>query len=227
MTEHRPTHRLDRLDRLDTVYPPTASIPSTLWACGPAPHEPGDLWPTSVVRRAITEFSHPAAQVMLLATTSTHQTAASRARAGLADLQRSIQTLTAMDSPTAPTRGEADLIIASLLPDRPGPHSADAPTRLVFAAADRLRDGAVLTVLTQCSHHPTGTLHDPTGPVVAAAQAADLLYLAHIVATPIHDQTIVAPPTSGEHATTQHQIAHIDVSVFIRPTSCAVAVAAA
>lgn len=223
MTGHRPTRRLG------TTRPPTASIPSTLWACGPDPHDPDDFWPISVVRRAITEFSHPTAEVMLLAATPAHQAAARRAKAGLADLERPVRTLTTTDSPAMPARGEADLIIASLLPDQQNrPHSVDASTRLVFTAADRLRSGAVLAVLTRCGH-PTGALDDPTGPVVAAAQAADLLYLSHIVAVPIHDQTVVAPMAVREHTTAQHRIVHIDVSVFIRPDDqhCAAALDAA
>lgn len=194
----------------------TTAIPSTIWACGPHAPDPSDLWPEAVLRRAITEFSHPTARVRLLAATKSQELAARRAHTELAGTGREISTLTLTDSLV--TRGEADLVIASLLPDPAHPHSPDTYTRLAFTAADQLRGGAVLAVLTRCEHTPTGVLHDATGPVVTAAQSADLLYLSHIVATPIHHDTIPAPAAPPEDDCEQrHQVVHLDVTVFVRP----------
>lgn len=69
----------------------------------------------------------------------------------------------------------ADLVIASIRPDAP------PDDRLGIACAGLLRTGGILVVLTH-SEWTDGRLHDPTGPVVATAQNADLLYLQHIVA---------------------------------------------
>ncbi|WP_194834878.1 hypothetical protein [Nocardia sp. XZ_19_369] len=194
---------------------PAAAVPSTIWACGADVLDPNDLWPEVVLRRAITEFSRPAAPVRLLAATKSHQLAARRAHTQLADTGREIRTGTLSDSPAA--RGEADLIIASLLPDPTHPHSADTYTRLAFTAADQLRGGAVLAVLTRTGLTPTDTLDDATGPVVAAAQTADLLYLSHIVATPIRDDTIPTPAHRSGQNNHRHHVVHIDLTVFIRP----------
>jgi hypothetical protein len=73
---------------------------------------------------------------------------------------------------------QADLIITSLRPE----HSGDRASDLVALLAARLlRVGGILVVLTHCDW-TQGELVDPSGPVVAAAQNADLLYLQHIVA---------------------------------------------
>lgn len=80
--------------------------------------------------------------------------------------------------------GATDLIITSLRPERSGDRASD---HVALLAARLLRVGGVLAVLTH-SDWTQGDLIDPTGPVVAAAQNADLLYLQHIIAlhTPIH-----------------------------------------
>lgn len=197
----------------------TAVVPSSLWACGPHPHDPDELWPVPVVRRAITEFTRPTAQVVLLATTPTHRTGARRAETALADLRHTVSTRALADSPASAGHGsQADLIIASLLPAPHPAHSTDLCSQVDFAASEQLRGGAVLAVLTRCTHSPTGALDDATGPVVAAAQAADLLYLSHIVAVGVRDDTIAAPPaTAAAGSGPRHQVVHIDVSVFLRP----------
>src|SRR5690606_4661237 len=85
-------------------------------------------------------------------------------------------------------------------------------------AAQRLRAGGVLTVLTRSAHASDGTLFDPTGAVVHAAQTTDLLYLSHIVATPIHNDTITpdtTPPTTAPPPP-RHHIVHTDVLVFLQ-----------
>ncbi|WP_157556832.1 hypothetical protein [Nocardia acidivorans] len=196
---------------------PMPAVPASIWACGPTDvPEPGQLWPTEVLRRAIIEFSHPAARVQLLAATATHQLTARRAATDLADTGREITTRALTNSPA--TRGEADLILASLLPDPEHPYSPDIHTRLGFAAADQLRGGAILAVLTRCTHTPTGILHDPTGAVVTAAQAADLLYFAHIVAAPIKNDTIATPEAAEpREREPRHLVVHTDLTVFLRP----------
>jgi hypothetical protein len=91
-----------------------------------------------------------------------------------------------------------------------------------------LRVGGILTVLTH-SDWSQGELVDPTGPVVASAQNADLLYLQHIIAlhTPIHSGQFIGHLHSAEAAT--HDRAHgyrlpaphrrisSDVLVFAQP----------
>ncbi|MBF6183369.1 hypothetical protein [Nocardia otitidiscaviarum] len=197
---------------------PTAAVPSTIWACGRDLPDRSDLWPTPVLRRAVAEFSQPNARVVLLAASPGRKLAARRARTALTATGRSVSALTIADSPARPARGEvADLVIASLLPDRHSPPPHDIHTRLAFTAADQLRGGAILAVLTRCSHTPTGLLDDATGPVVAAAQAADLLYLSHIVAVPLHDDTVTAPTAIDGLDGPRHHVVHIDVTVFLRP----------
>ncbi|NNH75667.1 hypothetical protein HLB23_38445 [Nocardia uniformis] len=193
---------------------PTPAVPASIWACGPTDFpDPAQVWPIAVLRRAITEFSHPAARVQLLAATSRHQLAARRAVTDLAGTGREVTTRALTDSPA--TCGEADLVLASLLPDPTHLYGPDTFTRLAFAAADQLRGGAILAVLTRCTHTPTGILDDPTGPVVSAAQAADLLYLAHIVAAPIHHDTIATPEQPKREP--RHVVVHTDLTVFLRP----------
>ncbi|MFI9509058.1 hypothetical protein [Nocardia sp. NPDC052566] len=196
---------------------PVAAVPSTIWACGRDVPDRSDFWPAPVLRRAVAEFSEPDARVVLLAASPAQQLAARRARTALADTGRTASTVTVADSPATPGRGEvADLVIASLLSDPDTPPLRDIYTRLAFTAADQLRGGAILAVLTRCERTRGGVLDDATGPVVAAAQAADLLYLSHIVAVPICADVI--PVGAREQATVNgHRIVHIDVTVFLRP----------
>lgn len=120
-----------------------------------------------------------------------------------------------------------------------------------------LRRGGILTVLTRC-HTPrlatapmptaavgeVGELVDPTGPIVASAQNADLLYLQHIVIPtgPLFPpentlSTTAAGPlpddrSDGEQATREtrpvldgrlldggHEVRHVDLLVFLSPRS--------
>lgn len=199
--------------------PRPTTVPSTIWACGRDVPDRSDLWPAPVLRRAVTEFSQPGARVVLLAPSPAQQLAARRSRTALADTNRTVSTLTVADSPAIPARGEvADLVIASLLPDPHTPPPHDIHTRLAFTAADQLRGGAILAVLTRCTHTGTGLLDDATGPVVAAAQAADLLYLSHIVAVSLHDDTVTAPAAASHDLDgPRHHVVHIDITVFLRP----------
>lgn len=96
---------------------------------------------------------------------------------------------------------DIDLVITSLRPQ----HGGDAASDLVaLFAARRLRTGGILAVLTHCDWSG-GELTDPTGPMVAAGQNADLLYLQHIVAlhTPLTDGRFAA--TADGRATASHR----------------------
>jgi hypothetical protein len=124
---------------------------------------------------------------------------------------------------------DADLVITTLRPEHGGDRSSD---HVALLAARLLRVGGILVVLTHCDWS-TGELMDPSGPVVASAQNADLLYLQHVVA--LH-----APVANGEfsldldgraperdaHAQhragvrglpTPHRRVHSDVLVFAQP----------
>ena len=91
----------------------------------------------------------------------------------------------------------ADVIITSLRPEHSttptGDHLRD---HVALLAARLLRPRGILVVLTH-SDWSQGELVDPTGPVVASAQHADLLYLQHIIAlhTPIRGGEFVGHPT--------------------------------
>ncbi|WP_434447715.1 hypothetical protein [Lentzea sp. E54] len=133
------------------------------------------------------------------------------------------------DRPETDTAATADLVIANLPPERLVDGLRD---HVALLAARLLRTGCVLAVLTH-SHRTGGRLVDPSGPIVAAAQAADLLYLQHIVAVhaPVRDGdfTLTANPVEIDraereqhHATvrdlpTPHRMAHSDVLVFAQP----------
>lgn len=82
------------------------------------------------------------------------------------------------------------------------------------AAAELLRDGGTLAVITHCDHQQ-GRLVDPSGSIVASAQNADLLYLQHIVA--LHHPIATGHLTCGRTAKTddsRHRRVHSDVYLF-------------
>lgn len=123
----------------------------------------------------------------------------------------------------------ADLVITSLRPEHSGDRAGD---RVALAAARLLRTGGILVVLTHCDWSQ-GQLVDPTGPVIAAAQNADLLYLQHIVVVhaPVRDGEFVIElegatpddnPRPRPHAqrhgkTATHRRIHTDLLVFAQP----------
>ncbi|MBF6095728.1 hypothetical protein [Nocardia cyriacigeorgica] len=205
-------------------------VPSTIWAAGPDPIDRTDRWPAPIVRRAATEFSRAGDRILLATPINadhrprTHN----RAPAANAGPYSALETLgrqpailpifTECDTPPVahePT-ADADLILASLLPAHPGDQVVD---HLAALAAQRLRADGVLTVLTRSAHASDGTLLDPTGHVVHAAQTCDLLYLSHIVATPIHNDTITpdpTPPPPDARPAPRHQVVHTDVLVFLQ-----------
>jgi hypothetical protein len=120
---------------------------------------------------------------------------------------------------------DSDLIITSLHPEDSGERSSD---HVALLAARQLRVGGILVVLTH-SDWSSGELLDPTGPVVASAQNADLLYLQHIIALhiPIHrgqfnlTPAIPAAPTRhhrpGHRRPAPHTRISSDVLVFAQP----------
>ncbi|HWD78956.1 MAG TPA: hypothetical protein VG497_08740 [Kribbella sp.] len=115
-----------------------------------------------------------------------------------------------------------ELVIVSLPPQRGADRSVDV---LALAAAQALAFGGILAVYTH-SDWSGGRLTDPSGPMIAAAQNADLLYLQHIVTlqTPIRNGR-VQPLTASDRtdqvlsgrnlgAPITHARAHGDVLVF-------------
>ncbi|MFE3444989.1 hypothetical protein ACFXNW_18310 [Nocardia sp. NPDC059180] len=210
--------------------PRKQAVPSTIWAAGPDPINRADRWPAPIVTRAATEFSQPGDRVLLATPISPHHQprAHTRTAAAAAGPYSAIEALgrhtailpifTEWDTPAAghEPNADADLILASLLPTHPGEPVVD---RLAALAAQRLRAGGVLTVLTRNTHASDGTLLDTTGSIVHAAQTCDLLYLSHIVATPIHNDTITpdpTPPPNDARPTPRHQVVHTDVLVFLQ-----------
>ncbi|MEV6602737.1 hypothetical protein [Kutzneria sp. NPDC051319] len=124
---------------------------------------------------------------------------------------------------------QADLIITSLRPEHSGNRASDL---VALLAARLLRVGGILVVLTHCDW-TQGELVDPSGPVVASAQNADLLYLQHIIAlhAPVRDgafATELVGRAADEYARTRHRAAarglpaphrriQSDVLVFANP----------
>ncbi|WP_174190069.1 hypothetical protein [Nocardia barduliensis] len=196
------------------------AIPSTLWGLGSEPLDPGDRWPDRALVHTITEFSAPGARVMLLGWPAPTERGALRiiepdtaaALATIGDLGRH-----GLDAPTDRTwRDEpVDLVIASLLADHLDPIAA--AEHITALATEVLAMGGLLVVFSRCRHSDSGTLFDPAGSVVAAAQAADLLYLQHIIAAPISGHQITAPAEPTPSGTARHAVAHTDVFVFLQP----------
>ncbi|QKV80723.1 hypothetical protein [Amycolatopsis sp. Hca4] len=115
-----------------------------------------------------------------------------------------------------------DLVITSLPPERGADRSTEAAA---IAAAQVLAFGGIFAVYTH-SDWSSGGLTDPSGPMITAAQNADLLYLQHIVTlhVPIRNGCL-QPPTAtdrtdlalGSRELTPrmtHARAHGDVLVF-------------
>lgn len=83
------------------------------------------------------------------------------------------------------------------------------------AAAELLRDGGALAVITHGDHRQ-GRLVDPSGSIVASAQNADLIYLQHIVALhhPIAAGRLTRSRPRETGTTTRHRRVHSDVYLF-------------
>ncbi|MEU5259774.1 hypothetical protein [Amycolatopsis sp. NPDC021455] len=196
-----------------------------------------------IIETITTSFSAPGARV-LLAPWPTAEEAASRATSA-GELDAALDAvhalgrhpaITKLGLPTADmeaVRGETnsasavvservDLVITSLPPDRGADGSAET---LAIAAGRALASGGVLAVYTH-SDWSSGRLTDPSGPMIAAAQNADLLYLQHIVTlhTPIRNGRLQPPAvmdrTDGGRGGRKlavprtHTPAHGDVLVF-------------
>ncbi|GAA1593769.1 hypothetical protein GCM10009764_15820 [Nocardia ninae] len=197
-------------------------VPSTLWAHGVEPLDPDDRWPAPILSHAITEFSVRGSRVMLVGWPAPITRGAlrviepdtSQALTAIGEMNRH-----GLDAPTPSRRtGEpVDLVIASLLADHLDP--IEAAEHVTSLATGVMAMGGLLVVLSRCRHSDSGVLLDPAGPVVAAAQAADLLYLQHIIAAPVTDQTVTAAPPADPVAPgrPRHAVAHTDVFVFLQP----------
>lgn len=196
----------------------TRAIPSTLWAAGSDPIGPGDRWPTPIVSRAVTEFSDLDDTVALVpwpapdtrGTLTVMPPGAADALAAVEGLGRAGRIELGVPGAGRP----AELVLASLL--APNLDSVAAADRVAELAATQLVEGGLLVVLSRCRHTRDGVLDDPAASVVAAAQAADLLYLQHIIAAPVTGTTVAAlqlrMPGRGAHA-----LAHTDLFVFLSP----------
>ncbi len=113
-----------------------------------------------------------------------------------------------------------------------GDVSRDAAGELVAACTQVLRPGGLLVTVTGNTHDP-GRLIDRAGNTVAAAQAAGLDYLQHIVAVDaaVRDSSLAAPLSASTSGTSdasgfaprRHLLVHHDVLVFRNPTGPAAA----
>ncbi|MEU0529082.1 hypothetical protein [Amycolatopsis tolypomycina] len=235
--------RTRRSPKRSTTTRELAPIPPTVWTAGPDPIDPAAAWPVPIIETITASFSAPGDRV-LFAPWPTAGGAASRAT-GAGELDAALDAvhalgrhpaITKLELPTAnevPTSGETasawlsaddrvDLAITSLPPERGADGSAEA---VAIAAARALAFGGILAVYTH-SDWSSGRLTDPSGPMIAAAQNADLLYLQHIVTlhTPIRngrlqppaatDSTDLAPSGRELGAPMAHVRAHGDVLVF-------------
>ncbi|WP_157106255.1 hypothetical protein [Nocardia sienata] len=203
---------------------PAVRVPSTLWAVGTEALDPDDRWPGPVLAHTIREFSEPGSRVMLIGWPAPTgrgrlrmiEPDTAHALAAIRDLDRH-----SLDAPTHPSDpGEpVNLVIASLLADHFDP--IRAAENITTLATEVMAMGGLLAVLSRCRHSDSGILLDPAGSVVAAAQAADLLYLQHIIAAPVTGHTITVPaPALAEQTTPgipRHSVAHTDVLVFLQP----------
>ncbi len=212
MTAQSP-HRNTSRPRRSTA---TRTVPTTVWASGTDPLPSGDHWPEPILSRAVREFSRVGDRVLLLGWP------APTARSGLAltppDAGAALATIEGLDREGRIEFGvpgshrPAELIVVSLLGDERDP--VGAADRIAELALARLSDGGLLVVLARCGHSSDGVLSDPAGPVVAAAQTVDLLYLQHIIAVPLHSDAVIAPAPGSAPA--RHTVAHIDVFAFLR-----------
>lgn len=233
-----------RVDRTRELTP----IPPTVWTAGPDPIDPAAAWPVPIIEAITSSFSAPGDRVVLAPWPA--QARGARRAADDGELTAARGAVHALDRdaavtelvPTTSSRAatgvpeevvregavttdRVNLVITSLPPDR----GADgSPEVLAIAAARVLAFGGVLAVYTH-SDGSTGRLTDPSGPMIAAAQKADLIYLQHIVTLliPIHGGRLQPMPeplrqvTDGVALSAQtlgsspaHVRAHGDVFVF-------------
>jgi hypothetical protein len=220
-----------------------APIPPTVWTAGPDPIDPAATWPVPIIETITTSFSARGARVLLAPWPATEGAASRAGHVGELDAaldavhalgrhpaitklgqrtagEGAVSDETASASVTAAER--VDLVITSLPPDRGADGSAET---LAIAASRALAFGGILAVYTH-SGWSSGRLTDPSGPMIVAAQNADLLYLQHIVTlhTPIRDGRL-QPPTATDRTAVPpggrelavpmtHARVHGDVLVF-------------
>lgn len=200
-------------------------LPLTVWRCGTTRVDATTGWPAAVVAKIVASFSAQSDLIVLL----DDRTDPDRQRedgvlATVEGLGRDVRVLSAiapapalLDDPV-----EAQLVIATLDAHETLEH------RRARAWGALLRPGGILAVLTHSGQH-RGRLVDPTGAIVGAAQAADLLYLQHIVVLP-NDPADTTRPPAHDHRTacdghgqrsstrpscTQHRRIHADLLIFI------------
>jgi hypothetical protein len=234
------TRRSPKRSTTSRELPP---IPPTVWTAGPDPIDPVATWPMRTIETITTSFSAPGDRV-LLAPWPTAEEATSRT-AGAGELDAALDAVHALGRHPAITKLQlltakemfisdeaasawlsaderVDLVITSLPPERGADGSAEA---VAIAAARALAFGGILAVYTH-NDWSSGRLTDPSGPMIAAAQNADLFYLQHIVTlyTPIRNGRL-QPPTATDRADLEpgcrdlgapmaHVRAHGDVLVF-------------
>ncbi|MFF1608859.1 hypothetical protein ACFVYA_13860 [Amycolatopsis sp. NPDC058278] len=220
-----------------------APIPPTVWTAGPDPIDPAAAWPVPIIETITTSFSAPGAQVLLAPWPAGE--GAARRGVGAGELDAALDAVHELGRHPAITKLEprttdagtvsgvtasvsavaverVDLVITSLPPERGADGSAEA---VAIAAAQALTFGGILAVYTH-SDWSSGRLTDPSGPMIAAAQNADLLYLQHIVTlhTPIRNGRL-QPPTATDRtdgarggrelaAPMTHARVHGDVLIF-------------
>lgn len=192
-----------------------APIPSTLWACGPAPIEVGEGWPPRVLTRALLEYSRPGDRVLLIPRTPDTEHL-------VGDLGR-----VSVPAPGHDQVADTDLIVATTLaPNTQGIR----PPMVAEVASTRLRAGGLLVVLARPHRDRDGCFHDLSGDLVTEAQNTDLLYLQHLVAAPIRGAEVVPTPTdpgctenpaglgdTGPAVVARTDAVHLDVLVFLQP----------
>lgn len=197
-------------------------IPSTLWALGADPLDRNERWPDPILSRAVHEFSAPGSRVLLIGWPA--PTARGSLRAIEPDTATALATIRNLDrngtddpDRVSGTGEPVDLVIASLLAGHHDPMSA--AEHVTALATEAMAMGALLVVLSRCRHSERGVLLDPAGPVIICAQAADLLYLQHIIAVPVtgHTVTVTAPADPAAPGIPRHAVAHADVFVFLQP----------
>jgi len=179
------------------------TAPTTVWICPGAPGAESALWPPAVIAHAISAFSTVGEHVRIaFAGTTAATPEGTRERdAALALVRRLHRTPAPPPPPPAPAP-------PAPAPSTPAPGGArpdscrlliaavpagcrDATSRVAGLAVGAARVVVVLTG-TGTGTDPDGTLIDPAGAIIAAAQARGLRYLQHIVAIHVPTTTLIA-----------------------------------
>lgn len=205
----------------------TSSLPSTVWA-PPEATPPDAPWPTTLLDQIVEALTKPGEQIALLPWPSHHTDPAESALARAVEAVQQMGRHPHLASPGSTSQHDepqsplptADLVLTHC---PPATSNEAACHNFGALAAELLRPDGVAAVLT---HTDTtgGTLTDPTGPIVTAAQDVDLLYLQHVVLllSPIHDGSLTPakqPATAGTALQTAHQRIHADLLLFTNPTT--------